>query len=553
LREQSFMGQIGFRRWIHGVLGQAHLGQGVTYSRVQLARHARCLRRCKIYKYDLWKGVSGDFCGFVGGHITRKEESKCAQSTNSEQGGSDCDPSSSSRINALDANPEYNEMGRVVRLALPALIVVISDPLQTLVDSACLGRYSTIHLAAIGPNTAVFNSVFQLFTFLGVTTANTVASNLQHAGEEGSLRDTRDTVGTAIILAICLGAMTTILLLTLGSTILHGMGTDAQVVPYALEYLNVRALGTPVVLVLNAFQGLCLGQQDTITPMMVCALVTALNIVGDIVLISYLGMGARGAATATVCAQAVGLLMMVYHTKKKAHISGVDYVDEMRWPDKSSCTRFVTVGSALIARTAAGMTAYFSMAMSAMGMGIAAAAAHQVAMQIFWFISYLPEPLSMAAQTLVAKEYGSHPQIARRWARMLVSWGGMFGIILSGIAASALIWGAQFFSSDMILQQTVQSLAPYGALAIAICSVLMMYDGISIGSSAFSHLPVGVAGGLFVVLGILYWGAPLGLPSVWWALCGFYATRLVVHLVYYGILSRPRNVFFAGESGTKTI
>jgi len=39
-----------------------------------------------------------------------------------------------------------------------------------------LGRYSTLHLAGLGPNTALFNSVFQLFAFLGVTVANAVRS-----------------------------------------------------------------------------------------------------------------------------------------------------------------------------------------------------------------------------------------------------------------------------------------------------------------------------------------------------------------------------------------
>ena len=67
-------------------------------------------------------------------------------------------------------------IGHIAQLALPALVVVLSDPLQTLVDSAVLGRYSTLHLAAIGPNTALFNSMFQLFAFLGVTVANAVSS-----------------------------------------------------------------------------------------------------------------------------------------------------------------------------------------------------------------------------------------------------------------------------------------------------------------------------------------------------------------------------------------
>jgi MATE family multidrug resistance protein len=211
---------------------------------------------------------------------------------------------------------------------------------------------------------------------------------------------------------------------------------------------------------------------------------------------------------------------------------------------------FVTVGAALIARTAAGMTAYFAMATSAMGMGIVAAAAHQVAMQMFWFISYLPEPLSMAAQTLVAREYPRNPRAARRWAQTLVSTGTVFGLALSLVTVVTLTWGAGLFSRDRVIQQTVQSLAPLGGSAIAICSMLMMFDGISIGSRAFTHLPIGVAAGLIVVLGILHIGAPMGLSSVWWALNSFYSMRLAVHVYHYfvsRVFSNPSNdsnVFF---------
>jgi len=367
-----------------------------------------------------------------------------------------------------------------------ALVVVLSDPMQTLVDSACLGRQSTVHLAALGPNTAVFNSVFQLFSFLGVATANTVASNsLQKDGltleEKEERRNIAEmTAMTAVMLAVFFGILALFCLVHFGPRWLILMGTDPQVVPYAQEYMVIRSLGTPFVLVMNACQGMCLGQQDTITPMLVCAIATACNILGDLLLIWGLKMGVQGAAIATTAAQVFATFLILWRVKRKGkQPTSID----LRWkgiPDVSTLKMFATVGSTLIARTAVGMAAYFSMTAAATSLGMVAAAAHQVAMQIFWFISFLPEPLSMAAQTLVAKEAGD-PKAASGWARLLVASGTGFGVFLALIAAVALLCASPIFTPDIVVQQIVQSLAPYAALAMGICGLMMMFDGISIG------------------------------------------------------------------------
>lgn len=108
---------------------------------------------------------------------------------------------------------------------------------------------------------------------------------------------------------------------------------------------------------------------------------------------------------------------------------------------------------------------------------------------------------------------------------------------------------------------------------------MMMFDGISVGSGTFSHLPPSNVAGLAVVLGALEGGGPaalpllplrrcccsaaaaaaascnsivsvlhgaalppcdavgrragLGLTAVWCALAGFYLTRLGSHLLFY--------------------
>ena len=67
------------------------------------------------------------------------------------------------------------ELGRIVQLALPALSIPLADPIMSLVDSVCIGRYaSTLDLAALGPNLVIFNFVSFSFSFLVTPTPCTL-------------------------------------------------------------------------------------------------------------------------------------------------------------------------------------------------------------------------------------------------------------------------------------------------------------------------------------------------------------------------------------------
>jgi len=469
---------------------------------------------------------------------------------------------SSSKINAAADTPEKggNELSTVLRLAIPALGIVLSDPLQTLVDSACVGRQSTIQLAALGPNTALFNAVFQIFSFLGIATANFIATNSLTIENLSSstIQQRRNAASTALsnslVLAVILGTFATALLQIFGRTWLAAMGTDPVVLPLAVQYLTIRAWATPAVLVMNAAQGACLGQQDTVTPMKICIIATLINILGDIYLVFGLGKGVQGAAFATACAQvfAAGLLLYRVYSEGKKHPHTRVPLKWAGWPTFASLRPFLEVATTLIARTAVGMVAYFSMAVAATRLGTIYAASHQVAMQIFWFVSFFADPLSMAAQSLIAKERTS-PESAKRWSWMLITHGLTLSLILAVIVAGLLHFGSVFFTTDPLVQRGVRALVPHSAAAMAICGVMMIFDGISLGAGTFRHLPAAVALGMGTVLSVLWAGGKSGggLNVVWWALIAFYAARLGTHLVYYAATWK-KSVFCAFGNGGHT-
>ena len=235
---------------------------------------------------------------------------------------------------------------------------------------------------------------------------------------------------------------------------------------------------------------------------------------------------------------------MVLLVKRKQHIrGGVHYTEVPEWRGRKRegwgavrkaylriARRFAGMGAVLVARTSAGILAYLAMSTEAMRMGVVVAAAHQIAMQMFWFLSYLPEPLSMAAQVkMAATRRGGSDGVRTR--RLLLGLGSSMGIVLA-VTFVALTYVAPVFTSEAGIVAQVMALRSLGATAIAVCSLLMVYDGMSIGSDNLVHLPVGVVAGLGVVLVAL--GNVGGLAGVWVALVGFYAARLAVHLVYYG-------------------
>jgi len=457
---------------------------------------------------------------------------------------------SSSKINAAAADTaaestpekEGNELSTVLRLAIPALGIVLSDPLQSLVDSACVGRQSTLQLAALGPNTAVFNSVFQIFSFLGVATSNFIATNslttknLSSSTIQQRRNAASTTLSNSLILAVILGVFATTVLQVFGGTWLAAMGTDPAVLPLAVQYLTIRAWATPAVLVMNAAQGACLGQQDTLTPMKICIIATLINILGDIYLVFGLGMGVQGAAFATAGAQvcAAGLLLYrIYSEGKKDPHTRVPLL-WAGFPTLDSMRPFLEVATTLIARTAVGMVAYFAITIAATRLGTVSIASHQVAMQIFWFVSFFADPLSMAAQSFIAKERMS-PENAKRWARVLVKNSLTLSLVLAAIVSGLLQFGSGLFTTDTLVQAGVRAVAPHSAVAMAICGVMMIFDGISLGAGTFRHLPAAVAVGMGTVLTVLWAGGKSGggLSVVWWALIAFYAARLGSHLVYY--------------------
>jgi Na+-driven multidrug efflux pump len=167
-------------------------------------------------------------------------------------------------------------------------------------------------------------------------------------------------------------------------------------------------------------------------------------------------------------------------------------------------------------------------------------------MQIFWCMSFLLEPLSLAAQSLIAQD-SRRADRAQRWSWTVLGSGLVLGTMVTGCLAALYLNMSWVFTSDAVVQQGMGGLVAVACLAMLLCAPMMMLDGISVGSADFKHIPASVLVGSAATLCTLYLAQQnqMGLAGVWWALNAFYASRLAGHLLHYWRIW-PRSVFRAG-------
>lgn len=428
----------------------------------------------------------------------------------------------------------------VLTFAAPMLACTLADPACSICDTALVGQVSSLGLAALGPNTGLFNFIFLIFQFIGVTVTNKLAGNSPTApgitAAESSQRhlDNKRLVSYSLLFSAIAGAAVIGIMLGFSTQLLSLMGTNSEMMAPALDYLQIRALAAPAVMFMNVCQGVCLGQQDSVTPLKVFTAVALLNVVGDAWLILGEGMGVAGAAIATAAAQWSGALYFLRYIYKRGKQGRSVPIEWMGLPTAEGLRPFLGMATTLLSRTIFSMAAFSIITGAATMRGTVASAAHQVALQVFWLLSYFPEPLSVAAQSLISRD---RHLAARRLAlsQTVLRLGAGLGLTIGAACAACLLFGTHLFTADPAIVELIRPIATPAFAALMLCSMAMMMDGISIGADDYRHLPTVNLGGLVATAAYLSWtnAQGFGLLSVWWGMALVFAVRTGVHLVHH--------------------
>ena len=211
----------------------------------------------------------------------------------------------------------------MIAFAMPFLLSNILQALYGAVDMWVVGNFSaadatvrTAVLSGVNIGSQITNLVAMMVS--GLTVSGTVMVG-QYVGARKP-KDASETVGTMFTLLFLVGLVLTILMIVLSGPLLRLLDTPAEAFPHAQQYLNICLSGTLFIFGYNAISAIQRGLGDSVRPLIFVGVACVINIVLDLWMVKGLGMGAAGAAWATVIAQAVSLGMAAWYLSRSRFI-----------------------------------------------------------------------------------------------------------------------------------------------------------------------------------------------------------------------------------------
>lgn len=422
----------------------------------------------------------------------------------------------------MDEHPDRE----IWRLAVPAFLALVAEPLFLLADSAVVGHLGTAQLAGLGAAGAVLQTVVGVCVFLAYGTTASVARRLGSGDRSGALAHGID----GLWLAVLVGVVVTAPVLGLAHTLTRAVGAGPEVTGPATSYLHIAALGITPLLLMLAATGVLRGLQDTRTPLVVAVSGNLLNIALNVVLVYAVGLGIRGSALGSVLAQCLAAAALVTVVIRGARREGATVR-----PHPSGIVAAARAGVALVVRTltlrAALLATTFAVT-HATGDHAIELATHQVAFTLWSFLAFVLDALAIAAQALTGRALGQGeiPRTRALTARM-VRWGVVVGVVTGlGLAALSPVLGA-IFTGDHAVRHALVPVLLVAALGQPVCGVVFVLDGVLIGAGDGRYLAIGGLLTLLAYLPLLALAVLLGGGLVWiWVVFStvFMGARVVV-------------------------
>jgi putative MATE family efflux protein len=382
---------------------------------------------------------------------------------------------------AETSDPEARNGDReILRLAIPAFLALVAEPLFLLADSAIVGHLGTTQLAGLGIAGAVLSTLISLCIFLAYGTTATVARRIGAGDVASAVRSGIDGVWLAVLIGVLVTALG-----AAGTPQLVGLfGAGDRVADQAEEYLRIGFFGAVPLLVMLAATGVLRGLQDTRTPLLVSVVGNLANVGLNLLLVYGLDLGIGGSALGTVIAQAGSAAALLFVVDRAARRRGVP-----RRPSRAGIRMAGRAGVPLLLRTLTLRASLLVMTFGATSLGEADLAAMQIAMTIWTFLAVTLDAIAIAAQAITGRYLGAGDRDAtRRITRRMLRLGAWSGIVTGlGLAAASAFLGPLFTADDRV-QDLLTGVLLVAALAQPLAGVVFVLDGVLIGAGDGRYL-----------------------------------------------------------------
>jgi len=409
------------------------------------------------------------------------------------------------------------------KLAFPALIAGIAEPLLSTADLAIVGNIpynATESIAAIG----IVGAFLSMLVWVFGQTRSGISSIISQYLGANKLHEVQDLPAQAMVSILLISLLILGISYPFASEIFQFYNASDAVLSHAVTYYKIRVIGFPFTLLTIAVFGTFRGLQNTVYPMYIALLGTVTNIVLDLLLVYGIEgvlppMHLQGAAYASVIAQGVMAVSSVIVLLKKTPISL-----RLVLPFNKEMKRFTQMVSHLFVRTIAlNIALYFGTAYAA-SYGTTSIAAYTIVLNLWLLGAFMIDGYSSAGNILSGKLLGAKDyKTLLKLGNTLLRYGIGFGSLLALIGAICYRNIGPLFTKDPLVIEQFENVFWIVLCMQPICAVAFIFDGIFKGLGETKYLQ----NLLLLTTGLVFVPTLLLLDHFNWGLAGIWITFFV--------------------------
>jgi putative MATE family efflux protein len=295
---------------------------------------------------------------------------------------------------ARDSNP--SSLKNINRLAFPAILAGIAEPVISLVDTAFIGQLGTEQLAAAG----IASSFYLMLVWILSQSVTAVAAIVSRHSGQGKLTDIKTLIPQGFFANILLGFSIFGVTYVFAIPIFDFYNAENKILDYCVDYYHIRSVGFPFTLATMFLFGTFRGLQNTVWAMQIAMVGAAINLGLDYALIFGIkglvpAMGIKGAAWASLASQ---IAMLILACIRLLRNTPFDF--ELKRKLNPAFKWLTGMSSDLLVRTILLNLTFYLAIRQATSYGPAYIAAHTIAINIWLFSSFFIDGYAHAGNAI---------------------------------------------------------------------------------------------------------------------------------------------------------
>ena len=367
----------------------------------------------------------------------------------------------------MDNNKDFlgtQPIGRLLlKLALPTVAAQLINMLYNIVDRMYIGHIKDVGALAL-TGVGVCMPLIMIISAFAALVGNGGAPRASIYMVKKDTDTAQKILGNCFSLQIILSIILTIILLIGNKTFLLAFGASENTISYAVNYMNIYAIGTIFVQLTLGMNAFITAQGFAKTGMLSVLIGAVANIVLDPVFIFGMNMGVRGAALATIISQTLSCIWVLSFLFGKKTFLKIK-PENLRLHAKIILP-CVALGSSLFIMQASEsiISVCFNSSLLKYG-GDIAVGAMTILTSVMQFAMLPLQGLGQGAQPIMSYNYGAkNNDRVRKTFRLLLKVSFGYSIVLWAIVMLLPQMFAMMFTSDnALLSFTSQALRIYMA------------------------------------------------------------------------------------------